>query len=638
MLNKNGMRPAFATANAQGFSNADRARMNGHISFSESQPEADDFNAFGSAPQKQKAAPQRPQPTKQRPPKQKKPPVKIPVKAILAACGIIAAIILIIVIAVAIFSAPKKEIRIEDNAYFSYVETTEAGDVTRVVSNGKVIKQAFSGKVEIVPAADYSFAYIVEEVAADEEGGRDAGFYMYILKGNNLKEIDACADEMPQLAMLEPGLVYKQGSVYYYHSTDDSSPITANEADNFIISNDAKIVVYREVSKTTGEPVLKYFKNGASHVIFSHDLTPVALSNDGKYVFATNYAQLGYFEIKKSDDAEVEPKMMFSSNDTSAFQGIGGISTSGKEIVFYAKSNGKLMSYLYTIAAKGTLTEIGEGKYVPISADNGVVCPDTFVNSYFERILDVTIPEIDIDEEIDEEDVEEQEEDTNDTELFVPTVATYFFDKNGARHVADASGQFSPDMKYFYYIDEAFNLVKVPLNSDDFKKDAKTILNSVSNFKVIEKGNLYVMHTNPENKNGKIYFVDASTGKKPSIADKVDLESVQYCANSIYFSITSEDVATIYVSTNGSAKEVATFKSGTPTETPVIKIGANGMGESAYAYFVDANGSVKLYYTSNGKKFSLVAQNCTIADFEASLPSVPSTDNTESGSEPTDEE
>lgn len=612
MLNNNGMRPAFATSGAQGFSNADRSKMNDYVSFSES--DSDDFNAFGSGPQNQKAQPKRPQPTKNKPQKQPKPPVKIPVKAILAACGILAAIVLIIVITVAIFSAPKKEIRIEDNAYFKYIESSESGDVTRIVSNGKLVKQSFNGAVEIIPAMDYSFAYIIETVADNE-------IYTYVLKGTKVEAIGGRADEVPELALLEPGIVYKQGSQYYYQTPDDFKTIAKTDtgADNIIISNDAKTVVYTEISQKDGNQILKYFRNGDYQTIYSKsEIIPQAISNDGKYVFASNGYAFVYFEIAKATEDEAVPQEIFSNaNDRSTFQGIDCISTDGKEIVFYANNNGKIMSYLYKMSGKGSLTEIGEGVYTWISADQGVVCPDTFVNSYFERSLDVAV--------VDPEDDDEDEENTEDNEniLFQPTVTTYFFDKNGARAVADAKGQFSPDKKFFYYIDEMDNLVKVPLNSKDFKKDAQPILNSVSAFKIIEKGDLYAMHTNEESGKAKIFFVDASTGKSPSIADNVDPDSMQYCANSIYFSITQEDQTTIYVSTNGSAKEAASFKSGNPTETPMIAVSANGMGESAYAYFADASGSVKLYYTSNGKKFSLVAENCTIED----LASLPSTDN-----------
>ena len=83
---------------------------------------------------------------------------------------------------------------------------------------------------------------------------------------------------------------------------------------------------------------------------------------------------------------------------------------------------------------------------------------------------------------------------------------------------------------------------------------------------------------------------------------------MQVAANSIYFSELAEDgTLTVYVSTEGAAKESVSFKSVELTSTPVITMGAV---EKGYALYTDENGVTKLYYTSNGEKFNLVADGC----------------------------
>lgn len=607
MLNRNSMRPAFAAAGAQGFAKADRSEANRYTAFSQAQSEADDFNAFGSSQEKQKAAPKQSQPNKQRPQRPQKGNTQIPLQAILIACASVLAIILLIVIAVAIFSAPKKEIRLKDNAYFTYTDSEGKG---YVVSNGEVIKYVFDGEVSIVPAKDYSFAYIFERITTEEV----SGVKMYILEGKNLKDIQALADDIPTiLADFEPGIIYEQNSRYHYYSSDDHAPITANPtADNFVISNDATVVVYTEESKKeAGHTELKYFKNGGSRVVGPYNFKPVGLSNDGKYVFGTSASgNLYYLEVTKKADKTTEAKQI-SSAKNGIFKSITGVNITGKEIVFCTDSSKGVTSFLYTIG-KDEPTEIAAGLFTPVSADRQVVCQSTFVNSYF----------------ICAQSTFNEEGDT------ASSLSTYFFDKSeGARKLADTIGQFSPDKKYFYYIDENNNLVRIPLRSKDFVKSEEPILNSVSDFAVVEKGDVYVML--PDVDKGFIYFWDSSTKTNDRITYEADIDSMQFCGNSIYFSETTGEGTTVYVSTNGSAKEVATFKSGNPTVMPTIEMGAI---QTAYAYFTDENGNTKLYYTSNGKKFSLVANSCTILDTEQGTESKDTDSKEEESEEEADEE
>ena len=591
MLNKFGMRPAFAAASSQGSAQSNRS------AFSPVYSEADDYNAFGSTPQRPASAPKTPPKKPQRPtPKSPKKKFNFAIlggsmTSILIAAIALVVVIVMIVVAVAIFSAPAKDIQLKDNAYFTY---TDNEGKNHVVSNGNVIKKTFDGEISIVPATDYSFAYVFENVVSDS----GAGVRMYILKGKNLKEIEAFADSVPTvLAEFEPGIIYVQNSRYYYYSADDHAPITGNpSASNFTIAGDASIVIYTEDSKKDeGYTELKCFQNGSSTRVGPYNFTPVAVSNDGQYVFGTSAnGNLYYLEINKKTDENTKPTQI-SSAKNGTFRALKGMNLDGDEIVFCADSTKGIVSYFYSMGDNAEPQEIGSGIFTPISADRETVCQSTFVNSYFTCVTSVSGYD------------EETEESYTQS-----AVATYFLDKReGARKVADAVGQFSPDGKYFYYIDETQTLIRVPLNSKDFARDAETVQNEVSDFAVIAKGNVYMMLDDQDK--GFIYFWKASTKKSTRVTYNADLDSMQFCANSIYFSETDENGTTIYVSTNGSNKEVAVFKSGTPTATPTIVMGAT---ESAYAFFTEEDGSLKLYFTENGKKFAFVASPSTIMDVE----------------------
>ena len=196
--------------------------------------------------------------------------------------------------------------------------------------------------------------------------------------------------------------------------------------------------------------------------------------------------------------------------------------------------------------------------------------------------------------------------------------ATYFLDKKeGARKMADTVGKFSPDKKYFYFIDEdrENSLMQLKLSSKNFADGLYTVLSDVVDFDVTESDNIYAMldaRAKDGNK-GIIYFWDRSDKKTKLIADSADLESMSVSVNSAYFSETDEEGSTkVYISTEGSAKKEAEFKSANLIATPEIVMGA---GKKGYAYFTDKDGSTKLYYTSGGKKFSSICSSCKIDGF-----------------------
>ena len=597
MLFKNNMRPALATAGASGADSARGKKANDIFTRAEID---EDFNAFGKGAEKPRTAPNRQGGSSQngrpsrpsRPPqRRRKPATNFSWKPVLFAGLAVVALILVIVILIAIFAAPKKNIKLEDDIYFTYVDSDGK---YRLVSNNNVLKDTFDGELEIVPAKDASFAYVYEKISEDE----NSGYKMYLLDGKKLTPVEATADSKPlAVADYEPGIVYKQNGRTYYYSKDDQVPITGSDtADNFMISGDAKTVVYTiESSNKDGQYELRYFCNGGSAKVGPYNFVPSAISNDGKYIYGIFRNVLCYITVK--DNGKTYDNGVIANNTFGEILSITGMNVDGNEIIFCAQPANKLtpVSYMYKIGDSEP-KQIADGVFTPIYADSKIVCPETFLNSYF----------------ICQKEVMDEEGDTS------VEVATYFLDKKeGARKMADTVGRFSPDKKYFYFIDEdrENSLMQLKLNSKDFSDGLYPVLSDVVDFDVTESGNIYAMidaRAKDGNK-GIIYFWDRSDKKTKLSSDSADLDSMKICVNSAYFSETNEDGSTkVYISTEGSAKKEVEFKSANLTATPEIVMGA---GKKGYAYFIDKDGSTKLFYTSNGKKFSSVCNSCKIAGF-----------------------
>ncbi len=580
MLFKNNMRPAYATASDGGFSqNKSSKKENRFAVFSEE--DSGDFGSFNESQSHQtKARTSTPRQTKVKSSKSSSFSLAaLPWKPILIGAAAVVALILLIVLAVAVISAPQKQIKMEDNAFFVY---SDSDGKYHVVSNGKTIKHDFVGEVTLVPAEDNSFAYVREKLTGDAGTGER----VYILEGTKLKDIEVKADQIVAFAEFEPGIIYKKNSRFYHYHSGGNPPISNDpSADNFMISSDGSIVVFTiESKREPGTTELRYFKNGGAETIGPKNFIPVSVSKNGKYVYGINEANstLYYIEVKKDKDKNKTSAITTASHG--AFNQITGMNVDGDEIVFYTDTEKGIVSYLYRTGDDGP-TPIAEGLFTPINADKQIACPDTFVNSYF-------ICEKDL--------VDESGATTNAT-------LTYFYDKDGARKLAEATGQFSPDCKYFYYVDEYGDLVRVPLDSKDFEDSTEEVLANVTDFAVVAKGDVYVM-INDVNV-GILFYWDASTKRTPNITYDAKLGSMELCGNSVYFTEEIDGETKIYVSTEGSAKVEASFKSAALTSTPKMVMGA---GEKGYAYFTDENNNTMLFYTSNGEKFSLVANSCVV--------------------------
>jgi len=505
-------------------------------------------------------------------------------KPILAIVGVVVAVVLLIVIVVALFSAPNKNVKLEDNAYYTY---TDSDGTYHIVSNGKKVEHSFNGNVTLIPAKNYSFAYVFESVS----DANKSGVNMYILKGTKLESIEGFADSIPTVyADYKPAFVYLEKDIYCYYSADgDQGPIVKKgTADNFVISNDGDVVVYTEASSVDPTYIdLKYFTRSGTEPTGLSNLTPVGLSTDGSYIYATGMTSdtgitsLYYLQVNKRSLETSSPVAITSASKHGSFRAITGMNANGKEIIFSVDdlSKGTVVSYRYKI--KDTEPQmIAEGTFTPINTDKDTVCPDTFINTYFVCANNVAV---------------------DDEGGMSSMLATYVLEKKGARKVANTVGQFSPDEKYFYYVDEASNLVRVPLNSKDFARDEKNIVNAVADFAVVDKGDVYAMLLSQE-----ISFWDASTGQRKRIIFNADLDSMRVCGNTVFASISDKEVGTtvVYSSTGGSSKEEASFKDTELAQSPTIIMGG---GTAGYALVKDTNDSLRLYYTSNGKKFTFVS-------------------------------
>ena len=602
MLNKSDMRPAYATA-GQSSSVENGSKMN-YAVFSAAQTEDDDFNAFGDTSAKTthastpKRQTQTPQPQKR--PQRKKAPTAIPTKYIIIGVAALVALVLVIALFAAVFSSPGKNILRKDTVYATYID---ADNQYHVLTNGKEIKQTFSGEVTLVPAKDYSFAYIFEDVIADDGSSVTK---MYTLEGKKLTTVEAEANEIIAYADYEPGILFEEGGIVQFYSKNAFEDISSDtSADNFIISGDASTVVYTETTgKNQDRTHLKYFRSaGFNDIGDTNGLEPVAISNDGRYVYAKDASNAFYYIEVTKRGADYEQKTIIA-NTSYAFGDVTELNADGTEIIFYYvySDSGNIGSFIYKIGGKAP-NAIAAGVFNYTPSDKEVVCPATFMDAFFVADQKIT------------------DADGKSTSIR----STYFYDNKGAHKLADATGQFSPDGKYFYYINESDDLVRVSLANNNFAENSTSIAPSIASFVITEKGDIY--HHSSSSSSSKIIFREVATdGKSKSVSQKPDANSMFLCGNSIYFSETNNGAIKLYRSTDGANKEEITFKKVLVDSPLTIEMGS---GDKGYAYFVDADGNTKLLYTSNGKTFDIICDSCTIPDYDEDVTPPVVEDNTE---------
>ena len=513
---------------------------------------------------------------------------------------IVLAVLFIAVIVILLIFAPSKHTKLQDNSYLLY---TDANGAYHILSNGKTVEAAFDGDVSLVPSKDYSFAYVFEKSSGDD------AIKMYILKGTSLKQIEVRPDEIPDRAALaeyNPGIVYEKDDRVHYISDNYFGVLSsdAKNASNFVISKNAKVVVFNEYLAEEDKTVLKYFSGGVTETItLNNEFEPVAVSKDGKYSYAllTEKNIFGYIEVDpENPQTPVANGIITTEKSNGAFVAITGMNADGTEIIFCTEGTNGNTSFRYKVSAKA-LEPIAEGIFRPISADSYIVEPYTFMNTYFEcEKLALST-------------------DDDDDDGFKTIVSTYYLDSNGAHEVSKTTGAFSPDQKYFYYMDipenaKYGNLYQIDLGNKEFT--AEKIMNDISDFRVVDKGHLYIISKSKKNETtGEIGYFDPFSKKYEPISSSADLASITMSANSIYFlDHSNAEAPVLCVSTNGSGKISAEFNNADLTNPANIVMFTRNVG---YAILGTSDGNANIYYTGNGKNFDFVGtSNADLLDFK----------------------
>ena len=616
MLNRSDMRPAYATVGQN--SSADNGSNVNYAAFSAAQTEDDDFNSFGDTSAKPHASTPKKQEQRTKPARKsaKKGGKPVSPKLIIIGVAAVVALVLVIALLVAIFSSPGKNILRKDNVYAVF---TDADNVHHVVNNGKVIEQDFSGEIELVPAKDNSFAYIFEKKVSEDDGASVTN--MYVLEGKKLSMVEAEADEIIAYADYEPGIIFKEGNLVVLHSKDSFEEISSDaSASNFLISGDATTVVYTELTGKDGDKnQVKYFRRSGFNDIGDAEtdaLKPVAISNDGRYVYATDATNAFYYLDVTKRGAEYKQNTIIAST-ANVFGAVTAMNADGTEVIFnYTDANGNIGSFIYEVGDKA-YKEIAAGTFFYTPSDKEVVCPATFLDEYFVVTRTVT------------------DEEGNSR----PVTSTFHYGNKGATKLADTIGQFSPDGKFFYFTEATVGLVRVSLNNTDFEQNSKVIARgAIDSFVITEKGDIYHYTKPTKNSGGRITFREASSDNTTkSITNRPDADSMFLCGNSVYFSETQDGEIKLYRSTGGSSKEEVTFKKVLVDSPLTITMGA---GDKGYACLTDIDGNTKLLYTSNGKTFDVVCDSCVIPGYNADaiLPEESGTDNNTSSTDDSESE
>ena len=589
MLLKNDRKPAVAYATYQGSKAESRSAENDFIT--RMSADEDDFGNFSSSASARDTKATRKRTSSPKSAKAPKPPKKkrnyIPFTVAIIA---IVALVIVIALVVAVFNAPKSSSKVGDTVYFCYVDTENK---YHVVVNGEELKNTFENEIELIPAADNSFAYILEKVTEDVNGA--SGIRMHILTGKTLQSSGGLANKCLAFSGLKPGIIYQYKTTFARYTGDSEDPITKeSSADNFIISDDAQTVVYTAASKREEDVnILKYFKGSGSEDIQS-GFTPIAISANGRYIYGTA-DRSGSFYYIDVNAKEIKPKRI--TNDSyGTFGEITEMNADGNEIIFYTNTTKGVVSFYYKVKDKAPTT-LSQGIYRSAKATADELAPSTFIGSYF-TVQNATISYDDDGEiELDEE----------------SGLSTYCLKKDGAVKVADTTGKFSPDGKYFYYIDESSQLVRIPLSANDYSKSIEQVCGYINEFALTQKGDVYMFYESGDEKSAFLFFWDSSTQKRTKLSNYADVGSMRICANTLYFSETlesaGENSTVVYTTTDGSEKTPAEFKSAKLDKAPTVVM---GVGKNGYAYVTNENGSTMLFFTNNGKKFDLVCDDCTL--------------------------
>ena len=592
MLHHKKLQPSLAGAGYSANYRTVGRRYEG-ASFYAANEETDSFGTYEdeSFRQKPKA---RPQPKK---PASKKKQIN-PKSLIIMAASLVAVILLIIVI-VAVASSSGKDIKYENNSFVSYclVDGTY-----QVAMNGKPVGTPFSNPITLTESADKSFAYVEEETTD--------GINVYILKDNKLESIvDKPVTEVLARADLVPGVVCSTVSttasaddvIYLYTENNFERIVRDATATDFVISPDAEAVAYTVVNKDDPSTTILYLFRDGIPVRYITNMTPEFLSNDGKFLYASCISSADGISrmlyVLTSEKSDGRQKICETGFDSILYE-----NTKGNEII-YCTGNAEsgYMSFIYRIGEDEPI-QIGAGKCEPLLADHSIVRLAALNNIVVENKL-----------------VNTQNK----------ASATYRINKKyKAEPIAGVNGQLSPNGKTFYYLSGA-NGDLMALDINDKNMNREKIYTGVKEFVVTAKNNFYLLLDD-----NTLVFFKQSTGDKEPIAYDVTNMSMYYYANTLFFDV--ENDTTAYCSEEGSKLQAVKFGRSEIAKAPIFLNSAN---KRTFAIvFNDQTGAYDLYYTSNGKSFRVVSEECSdVNGIDWSATEQPSTPETPTPETPTPE-
>ncbi len=580
MFLKNSMRPAFAGVSAKGQAVHSR-QENGALMY-DAANEPDEFgvyNASSAGSAKRASAPAR------KPKKRNAAPIAIAVAAV-------AVLLLVAVIVIALLAGGGKDIKYDNNAFVSLCN--EDG-IWQVMANGKVVGE-YEHEIALIPAADRSFAYVIEDT--------EEGYRVTVTHGKEVVEITPSpVDKVLATASLEVGIVWldADSGIYLYNEKNGEEKITKDidltaaedSVTYFYISGDAQTVVYTKLDEEKPDVHHLCVYADSNETKLQKNMYPEGISTDGTKIFASAYPvgattkSLYVLPFTGNDDND-----RYLLSDSYPYDSIVAMNTEGDELVFTAKDADALVS-TYVVSfnvkkmkdtAEPSRIARGANPYFPISLEPEVACLSTFKKAYFKTT-------------------------SADNESPV-----YFVDKDYESHrVSRFAGQFDAKGEYYYYINNDGTLQRADLSDEDYPTEK--IVEDILEFELTAKGNIYWI-----NDSYTLMFCDVSKNfKKSRVNDSVTDMSMHKYSNTLYFTI--EDAETVYCSKENSSKEPAKFDSVTLTALPYFTDGAL---KRSFAVFYDVdNDELKLFYTSNGKKLKYLGNCSDVAGYISALPVKP---------------
>jgi len=559
MFLKNSFRPAFAEGTSLD-KPINNKKLEG-VAFSSA--ETNDFNSFSSSASSK--------------PKRNKPPKRdmtfeINTRSLIIAVASIVAAVLLIILVSSVVSLSNKSIKFENNAFICYKDAEGSYHVSK---NGRDIDELFFGETTLTPASDNSFAYIT----VDTEDGYD----VYVLDSGRPKLVCDNVQRVVAYAEFEPGIVFIQNGRLSYHFDDADTVLTSSDEDpeNVVVAPDGSAIAYNVENKNNAEILSLYVyhtDDTAPHMAAaaSESLVPVSISEDGKYVLA----------YKKNGEA----KELYSVHEGESFkiEGVSGSfdsiiykNTTDTEVVFTAKADdAKTNTYVFncknTGARKGTnATHLASGKSLPQVADAKIVRLDTIRKTYFANL--------------DEK-------------------RTFYVDKKyRTTAIAGYLGEFTPDLDYFYFVNEQKQvLCKMEVHNGK-TESASSIAYDVEDFKVTEKGNVYYV-----DRYFDFYFYKLSKEKSSRLAsDVLDISFYDY-SNDLYFEkYVTEDSSLAYTTSEGADADELKFGKVQITSIPEL---TNVYSAKTYAFVENDDDTYTIFYTSNGRSFKQIATGVTFED------------------------